>query len=157
ATLDRIRSLVIPPAWREVWICADPCGHLQATGRDARGRKQHRYHPRWRSVRDADKFGRMLDFGHALPALRRRVARALSLPGLPREKVLATIVRLLEQTCVRVGNEEYARSNHSYGLTTLRDQHAAVRRGELRLEFRGKSGRAHSCRVQDPRVARIVA
>lgn len=157
ATLRRLRTLAIPPAWRDVWICSDPCGHLQATGRDARGRKQHRYHPRWRAVRDAGKFDRLATFGRALPALRRRVSRALALPGLPREKVLAAIVRLLEQTCARVGNEEYARSNRSYGLTTLRDQHADVRRGQLLLEFRGKSGRVHRCEVRDRRVARIVA
>ena len=157
ATLARIRALAVPPAWRDVWICANPRGHLQATGRDARGRKQHRYHAGWRVRRDADKFARMLEFGRALPVVRRRVRRDLTRPGLPPEKVIATVVRLLEQTCIRVGNEEYARANHSYGLTTLHDGHVKIGRGELEFEFRGKLGVRHRCRVHDPRVARIVA
>src|SRR5690242_4657327 len=117
ADLKRIRALAIPPAWTDVWICPDPRGHLQATGRDARGRKQYRYHPRWREVRDEDKYGRLPEFGRALPAIRRRVSRDLSRPGLPREKVLAAIVKLLETTFIRVGNDEYARQNRSFGLT----------------------------------------
>jgi DNA topoisomerase-1 len=155
--LRRIEALAIPPAWRDVWICSDPRGHLQATGRDARGRKQYRYHRRWREVRDTGKFERMLAFGRALPAIRRRVAHALALRGLQQAKVVATIVRLLEETSLRVGNEEYARQNHSYGLTTLRDGHVAVARDALVFEFRGKLGRWQRCRVHDPRVARIVA
>jgi DNA topoisomerase I len=140
ATLARIRRLGIPPAWTEVRVCPDPLGHLQAVGRDARGRKQYRYHPRWREVRDATKYHRMLAFGRALPALRAAVARHLRLPGLPREKVLATVVRLLETTLIRVGNEEYARDNRSYGLTTLRDGHVHIRGEVVRFHFRGKSG-----------------
>jgi DNA topoisomerase-1 len=157
ATLRRIRALAVPPAWRDVWICADPRGHLQATGRDACGRKQHRYHPRWRALRDAGKFQRMLAFGRALPEIRRRVRRDLARRGLPHAKVVATIVRLLDETCMRVGNDEYARDNSSYGLTTLRNKHVEVKRGELIFEFRGKSGISYRCRVHDPRVARIVA
>jgi DNA topoisomerase-1 len=137
ATLARIRRLAIPPAYRDVWICPDPRGHVQATGRDARGRKQYRYHPRWREHRDETKFDRMLAFSRALPAIRRRVARDLARRGLPREKVLAAVVRLLEDTCVRVGNEEYARANDSYGLTTLRDGHVAVAGERMRFEFPG--------------------
>ena len=155
-TLRRIRALAIPPAYREVWICCDPAGHLQATGRDARGRKQYRYHARWRTVRDADKFGRLASFGAALPRLRRRVARDLRRPGLPRERVLATVVRLLETTLLRVGNEEYARANDSYGLTTLRNRHVAVTRDAIRLEFRGKHGVRQRARVSDARLASVV-
>lgn len=156
SVLLRIRKLAIPPAYENVWICPHANGHLQATGRDARGRKQYRYHPQWRQTRDATKFDRMLEFGHALPRIRRRVARDLRLRGLPREKVLATLVRLLECTLIRVGNEEYAKANGSFGLTTLRDRHAAVKGGTLFLEFRGKSGIAHRALVTDRSVARIV-
>src|ERR1700744_4323047 len=138
AQLARIRHLAIPPAYRDVWICNDPTGHLQATGRDARGRKQDRYHPEWRVHRDAAKFDRMLDFGRSLPRIRRRVAQDLRKPGLPKERVLATVVRLLERTLVRVGNEEYAKANGSFGLTTLRDRHVDVRGDRLTFEFRGK-------------------
>ncbi|HVY81842.1 MAG TPA: hypothetical protein VG994_12720 [Steroidobacteraceae bacterium] len=155
-TLARIRHLAIPPAYRDVWICAYPNGHLQATGRDARGRKQYRYHPRWRTHRDATKFDRMLAFGAALPRIRRRVGRDLRRPGLPREKVLATIVRLLECTLIRVGNEEYARTNGSFGLTTLRDRHVALNGGTVQLEFRGKSGIVQKVSIEDRSVARIV-
>ena len=155
-TLERIRKLAIPPAYRDVWICADPHGHLQATGIDARGRKQYRYHPLWREVRDAHKFARMLDFGRALPRIHRAVARDLRLRAMPREKVLATIVRLLESTLIRVGNDEYARSNHSYGLTTLRNRHVRLKGDELRFQFRGKHGIQHEIRIEDPRAAKVV-
>lgn len=154
--LRRIRSLVIPPAWREVWICEDPQGHLQATGRDARGRKQYRYHQRWREVRDENKYGRMLAFARLLPRIRKRIERDLALPGLPREKVLATVVRLLETTLIRIGNEEYAKTNHSFGLTTMRDRHARVEGTTVRFEFRGKSGVKHLVDLTDRRLARIV-
>jgi DNA topoisomerase I len=154
--LARIRRLAIPPAYRDVWICSDPQGHLQATGRDARGRKQYRYHPDWRTHRDAAKFDRMLEFGRSLPRIRRRVAQDLRKSGLPRERVLATLVRLLESTLVRIGNEEYARSNGSFGLTTLRDRHVSVRGATLTFEFRGKSGIAQSVSINDPVLARIV-
>ena len=155
-TRRRIRSLVIPPAWRDVWICPRADGHLQATGIDARGRKQYRYHPRWRAVRDEAKYDRVVAFALALPALRARVEADLALPGLPRRKVLATVVRLLEITCIRVGNEEYARSNHSYGLTTLRNHHVDVNGSRLRFHFRGKSGVFHDVTVTDRRLARIL-
>jgi DNA topoisomerase-1 len=154
--LRRIKSLVIPPAWSDVWICARADGHLQATGRDARGRKQYRYHPRWRSVRDETKYGRMMVFGRALPGIRKKVEADLALPGLPREKVLATIVRLLEVTLIRVGNEEYARTNHSFGLTTMRDQHLKVGRAALTFAFKGKSGVKHEIELADRGLARIV-
>jgi DNA topoisomerase-1 len=154
--IRRIRSLAIPPAYTDVWISPDPRGHVQATGRDARGRKQYRYHPRWREVRDATKFDRMGEFSRALPRIRRRLRRDLARAGLPREKVLATIVRLLEDTCIRVGNEEYAQTNGSYGLTTLRDGHVAIAGSEIRFEFRGKSGKRHRCRLRDRRLAKIV-
>lgn len=154
--LKRITSLGIPPAWTDVWICADPRGHLQATGRDARGRKQYRYHPRWREVRDETKYERMIAFGQALPALRERVDADLSLPGLPRDKVLAAVVRLLETTLIRVGNEEYARDNKSYGLTTMRDRHVKVDAGTIIFAFRGKSGKRHTISLSDRRLARIV-
>lgn len=154
--LRRIRSLVIPPAWTDVWICPDPNGHLQATGRDDRGRKQFRYHPRWRQVRDETKYHRMIAFGQALPAVRVRVERDLALPGLPREKVLATVVRLLEATLIRVGNEEYANQNGSFGLTTLRDRHVNVAGSAVRFAFRGKSGVKHAVDLHDRRLARIV-
>jgi DNA topoisomerase-1 len=156
ATLPRIRALAIPPPCQWVWVCGDPRGHLQATGRDARGRKQYRYHPRWREERDGTKYDRMVEFAQALPRLRRTVAADLRRPGLPREKVLAAIVRLLETTFMRVGNDEYARTNHSFGLTTLRDRHVDFGAGELHLHFRGKSGVFHRVHVHDPRLARVV-
>ncbi|MFC5460793.1 DNA topoisomerase IB [Massilia niabensis] len=156
ATLKRIKSLVIPPAWTDVWICPQANGHLQATGRDARGRKQYRYHPKWRSVRDDAKYERMINFGHALPMIRAEVDRGLKLPGLPREKVLATIVYLLEATMMRVGNEEYARTNKSFGLTTLRNRHVKVDGSDVEFRFRGKSGVYHKIHVQDRRLARII-
>lgn len=155
-TLRRIKSLAIPPAWTEVWICAQENGHLQATGRDARGRKQYRYHPKWREVRDEVKYERMIKFGQALPAIRREVDRALDLPGLPREKVLATIVYLLETTMIRVGNEEYARTNKSFGLTTLQRRHVRIDGSDIEFRFRGKSGVYHQVKVHDRRLARIV-
>jgi DNA topoisomerase-1 len=155
-TLRRIRSLVIPPAWQGVWICPIPNGHLQATGRDARGRKQSRYHPRWREVRDENKYERMMLFGAALPSIRKRVEHDLALPDLPREKLLATIVRLLETTFIRVGNTEYARTNHSYGLTTLRNKHVAVRSSTVTFNFQGKSGVEHTIDLEDRRLAKIV-
>jgi DNA topoisomerase-1 len=156
ATLARIKSLAIPPAWSEVWICAQANGHLQATGRDAKGRKQYRYHPKWRNVRDEVKYERMIKFGQALPAIRREVDRALKLPGLPREKVLATIIYLLETTMMRVGNEEYARTNKSFGLTTLRRRHVHVDGSDVEFRFRGKSGVFHKVKVHDQRLARII-
>jgi len=152
----RIRSLAIPPAWTDVWICPNPLGHLQATGRDARGRKQYRYHPQWRTVRDEAKYGRLLAFARALPAIRRRTSHDLSSPGLPREKVLAAVVQLLEKTLIRIGNDEYARENGSFGLTTMRDQHARINGGTVRFEFRGKSGIRHAVDLHDRRLARIV-
>jgi DNA topoisomerase I len=155
-TLKRIRSLAIPPAWTEVWICPQSNGHLQATGRDARGRKQYRYHAKWREVRDEVKYERMIKFGQALPAIRREVDRALDLPGLPREKVLATIVYLLETTMIRVGNEEYARTNKSFGLTTLRRRHVKIEGSDVQFSFRGKSGVYHKVKVHDRRLARII-
>lgn len=154
--LQRIRSLAIPPAYREVWICPSPNGHLQATGRDARGRKQYRYHALWRSERDASKFDRMQAFAQALPRIRRRVARDLADTTPGRNVLLATIVKLLDTTLARVGNDEYARENGSYGLTTLRGRHVRVRGSRLELMFKGKSGVAHQLAVQDARVARVV-
>jgi DNA topoisomerase-1 len=156
ATLARIRSLAVPPAWREVWICPTAEGHLQATGRDARGRKQYRYHPRWRLVRDETKYERMQVFGATLPRIRSRLRRDLALPGLPRDKVLATIVRLLETSRIRVGNEEYARNNKSFGLTTLRNRHVEIEGATLRFRFQGKSGKSHTVDVSDRRLARLV-
>jgi DNA topoisomerase-1 len=156
ADLKRIRALAIPPAWTHVWICRDPKGHLQATGRDARGRKQYRYHVDWRACRDETKFDRMQAFAGALPAIRARTAADIARAGLPREKVLATVVQLLEKSLIRVGNEEYAKTNRSFGLTTLRDQHVDVKGSTLRFEFRGKSGKRHSVDVNDRRLARIV-
>jgi DNA topoisomerase-1 len=155
-TLARIRSLAIPPAWTDVWICPLANGHLQATGHDDQGRKQYRYHPRWRAVRDETKYDRMIAFGQALPRIRAGVEQDLAQPGLPRSKVLATVVRLLETTLIRVGNEEYARENGSFGLTTLRNCHASVEGETVRFTFRGKSGICHSIRVNDRRLARIV-
>jgi DNA topoisomerase-1 len=156
AEIQRIRSLAIPPAWTDVWICPDPRGHLQATGRDARGRKQYRYHARWREVRDEVKYGRLIAFAQTLPRIRARVEADVKRRGLPREKVLAAVVQLLEKTLIRVGNEEYARENKSFGLTTMRDQHARVRGGSVRFEFRGKSGIGHAVDLRDARLARIV-
>lgn len=156
ATLQRIRSLVIPPAWRDVWICPTGNGHIQAIGRDARGRKQYRYHSRYREVRDEAKYGRMIAFGAALPKIREQIERDLSLPGLPKRKVVAAIVRLLDETCIRVGNEEYAKANKSFGLTTLRDRHADVRGQDIQLHFRGKSSQEHDITLHDRRLARIV-
>lgn len=156
STLRRIARLAIPPAYEKVWICPDPRGHLQATGRDARGRKQYRYHPDWRSTRDTHKFDRMIDFGAALSTIRRRVRRDLASPGLSRDKVLALIVALLDATRLRIGNNAYERDNRSYGLTTLRDRHADFRGGRLRLSFRGKGGTEHDLVVDDRRLARIV-
>ncbi len=155
-TLERIRKLAIPPAWTDVWLCPRPNGHLQATGRDARGRKQYRYHANWREVRDETKFGRMIAFGDSLPKIRERIDRDMSQRGLGREKVLATVVKLLETTLIRVGNKEYVKQNNYFGLTTLRDQHVDVDGSTLRFEFRGKSGKEHSVEVQDRRLARIV-
>jgi len=156
ATLKRIKSLVIPPAWTEVWICPQANGHLQATGRDARGRKQYRYHPKWRNVRDEVKYERMINFGKALPTIRAEVDKALKQPGLPRQKMLATIVYLLEATMMRVGNEEYARTNKSFGLTTLRNRHVKVDGSDVEFKFRGKSGVYHKIHVHDRRLARII-
>ncbi|MGH8216257.1 MAG: DNA topoisomerase IB [Rhodanobacteraceae bacterium] len=156
-TLSRIRALAIPPAYRDVWICLDPSGHLQATGRDARGRKQYRYHPQWRVYRDTEKYRRLLRFGRALPALRRRLRSDLAREGLPREKVLAVVVSLLLETRIRIGNDEYASSNHSYGLTTLRSRHVAfLRSGRARFHFRGKSGQVREVILDDRRLARLV-
>jgi DNA topoisomerase-1 len=154
--LHRIRSLVIPPAWTDVWICPSPRGHLQATGRDVRGRKQYRYHPKWREVRDGTKYGRMIEFGHALPLVRRRTDADLRLSGLPRRKVLAAVVKLLEKTFIRVGNDEYARDNRSFGLTTMRDGHVRISGSKVRFIFRGKSGVEHELELDDRRLANIV-
>jgi DNA topoisomerase-1 len=155
--LRRIASLAIPPAWAGVWVCPSARGHLQATGFDARGRKQYRYHPRWRAARDAAKYDRTIAFGRALPRIRARVTADLAQTGLSKERVLATVVRLLETTLIRVGNEEYARENKSFGLTTLRNRHVKVEGGTIRFSFRGKSGVRHDVRVSDRRLARIVA
>lgn len=155
-TLDRIRKLAIPPAWTEVWICPRANGHIQAVGRDQKGRKQYRYHERWREVRDSHKYDRVLAFGRALPKLRRRVEQDLQRPGLPREKVLAAVIAVMERTLIRVGNEEYAKTNKSFGLTTLRDRHVKVGRGDAVFEFRGKSGKVHKTGLNDRRLARIV-
>jgi len=156
-TLERIRALVIPPAWTEVWICADEDGHLQATGRDARGRKQYRYHQRWTAQRDSGKYGHTIDFALALPSIRRRVAADLKKAPLSREFVLATVVRLLEKTLMRIGNKEYARANKSFGLTTLQDQHVRITGGSMRFTFRAKSGIMQDIEVNDATLARIVA
>jgi DNA topoisomerase-1 len=154
--LQRIRSLGIPPAWTDVWICPIANGHLQATGRDARGRKQYRYHTRWRDVRDEVKYGRLIAFAETLPAIRRRTDNDLKRLGLPREKVLAAVVQLLEKTLIRVGNEEYARQNGSIGLTTMKDGHAKIAGGRVRFAFKGKSGISHAVDLDDRRLARIV-
>lgn len=156
AELERIKALGIPPAYNDVWICPYANGHLQATGRDARGRKQYRYHTRWREVRDENKYSRMLAFAAALATIRERIEADLALPGLPRAKVLATVVRLLETTAIRVGNAEYARQNRSFGLTTMRDRHVAVEGSKLHFKFRGKSGKRHTIDLKDRRLARIV-
>jgi DNA topoisomerase-1 len=156
ATLERIRKLAIPPAYTDVWISPDPEGHIQATGRDARGRKQYRYHPRWREVRDETKFARMAAFGRALPAIRQRVEADLRRRELCREKVLAAVVRLMELTLIRVGNDEYARTNKSFGLTTLRDRHVRFEGEAVKFVFKGKSGVTHETSVRDRRLARIV-
>lgn len=156
ATLERIKSLAIPPAYTDVWICPRANGHIQATGRDAKGRKQYRYHPAFREVREGTKYEHMLDFAKSLPALRKTIDEHMSLRGLPREKVLATVVHLLENTLIRVGNSDYAKQNKSYGLTTLRDPHVKVDGGELRFQFKGKSGKTWRLSVKDRRIARIV-
>jgi DNA topoisomerase I len=148
--------LAIPPAWTDVWISPNKEGHIQATGRDARGRKQYRYHPRWRSVRDEAKYGRLVEFARKLPHIRHRTERDLRRRGLPREKVLALVVRLLEETLIRVGNDEYARENRSFGLSTLRDRHVTVRGAEVKFSFRGKGGKEHEVEFRDRRLARLV-
>src|SRR5438046_491094 len=154
-TIGRIKRLAVPPAWSDVWICPDPRGHLQATGRDARGRKQYRYHPHWREVRDAVKYDRMLAFAEALPKIREQTDRDLERPGLPREKVLATIVRLLEDTRIRIGNDEYRKENGSYGLTTLRNRQVNVIGAEVRFTFSGKSGKKHTIEQHDRRISTV--
>lgn len=154
--IARINALAIPPAYVDVWICVDPHGHLQATGRDDRGRKQYRYHPRWRELRDADKYARLAAFAQALPRIRARVSRDLARPGMPREKIAAAVVRLLDSTLVRIGNAEYARDNASFGLTTLRKRHLSIEAGAARLRFVGKSGVEHDVRIDDARVLPIV-
>jgi DNA topoisomerase I len=156
ARILRINRLAIPPAYRDVWICPSPNGHLQATGRDDRGRKQYRYHERWREVRDENKYEKMVLFAQALPKIRRRINKDLALPSLPRKKVLATVVQLLERTFIRVGNEEYAKDNNSFGLTTMQNRHIDVEGAKLRFRFRGKSGRAHDIPFEDRRVAKII-
>src|SRR5437016_2938525 len=155
--LLRIKRLAIPPAWTDVWICPSPTGHIQATGRDARRRKQYRYHERWRELRDENKFDRLAEFAKALPKIRRRVALDIRLSGLPRQKMLATVVRLLERTFIRIGNEEYARENKSFGLTTIRNRHVKMKGDRLRFRFHGKSGRQHKVDITDRRIAKIVS
>lgn len=155
-TLARIRSLVIPPAWEEVWVCTEELGHVQATGRDQKGRKQYRYHASYRSSRDHNKFGRMLIFADSLPAIRERVSRDLRLQGLPRNKVLALIVRLLDRTCIRVGNEEYRRENGSHGLTTMHDRHVDIHGDKIQFHFKGKSGQVHDIELTDATLAKMV-
>jgi DNA topoisomerase I len=155
-TLARICSLVIPPAWQNVWICRDARGHIQAVGEDKRGRKQYRYHPEWRKVRNESKYDRLIDFAKVLPKIRKHTRRDMRKPGLPREKVVATVVQLLEVTLIRVGNEEYAKTNHSYGLTTMRDQHVDVQGTLVHFEFRGKSGIEHAIDLRDRKLAKII-
>lgn len=155
-TIRRIESLAIPPAYEDVWICPIPNGHIQATGRDAKGRKQYRYHPLWRTIRDQTKFTRMIVFSQALPTVRQRIEQDLALPGLPKQKVLAAIIKLMELTRIRVGNEEYARTNQSYGLTTMQDEHVDVAGSKIRFCFRGKSGVEHEIELNDRRLAKIV-
>jgi DNA topoisomerase-1 len=154
--IKRINALAVPPAYTDVWICPDPRGHLQATGRDARGRKQYRYHPRWREVRDANKYSRLRDFGQALPKLRKQLEALLAAPGFSRDKVMATVITLLDATLIRVGNTQYARDNRSYGLTTLRNRHVEVNGSAILFQFRGKSGIEHQITVKDRRLARII-
>lgn len=154
--IKRINALAVPPAYTDVWICPDPRGHLQATGRDARGRKQYRYHPRWREVRDADKYSRLRDFGLALPKLRKQLDALLATPGFSRDKVMATVITLLDATLIRVGNTQYARDNRSYGLTTLRNRHVEINGSAIMFQFRGKSGIEHQITVKDRRLARII-
>lgn len=156
ATLDRIKSLGIPPAWESVWICPKPNGHIQATGRDARGRKQYLYHPQWREARDETKFARLALFGASLPHIRKRTTADLAQPGLTQEKVLATVIQLLDLTLIRIGNEEYARANESYGLTTMRQSQVEVNGSKIQFEFQGKSDKRHTVAVRDPRLARII-
>lgn len=156
AEIARINALVIPPAYTDVWICPDPRGHLQATGRDARGRKQYRYHPRWREVRDENKYSRMIAFGMALPKVRKKIEAQLAEPGLGRDKVMATVISLLDATLIRIGNSQYARDNRSYGLTTLRNKHVEVHGSEISFQFRGKSGVEHEISVTDKRLAKVV-
>ena len=155
-TLGRIKRIAIPPAWEEVWICPSPRGHLQATGRDEKGRKQYRYHARWREVRDSAKYDRMMAFGRSLPKVRAHIGHDLRLPGLPRRKVLAAVVQLLERSLIRVGNDEYARENDSFGLTTMRDKHVVLKEASIQFQFRGKSGIHHTIDLHDRRLARIV-
>jgi len=155
-TLARIAALVIPPAYSDVWICADPQGHLQATGRDARGRKQYRYHEQWRELRDQHKYGRMLAFAQALPKLRSQLEAHLARPGLDREKVMALVVSLLDHTLIRIGNQRYLRDNQSYGLTTLRNRHVKVQGGTIRFQFRGKRGVEHDVTLHDRRLANLL-
>lgn len=154
--IKRLNALAVPPAYTDVWICADPRGHLQATGRDARGRKQYRYHPRWREVRDGDKHSRLLAFGTALPKLRQHLEAQLALPGHSRDKVMATVISLLDTTLIRIGNSQYARENRSYGLTTLRNKHVAVNGSAIAFQFRGKSGVEHQITIKDRRLARVI-
>lgn len=156
ALLNRIKSLGIPPAWEDVWICPQPNGHIQATGRDARGRKQYLYHPHWREARDETKFARLALFGASLPHIRKRTTADLAQPGLTQEKVLATVIQLLDLTLIRIGNEEYARANESYGLTTMRQSQVEVNGSKIQFEFQGKSGKQHTVAVRDPRLARII-
>jgi DNA topoisomerase I len=154
--IERIRKLAIPPAWTDVWICPSPLGHVQATGRDAKGRKQYRYHERFRALRDGAKYHHILRFGRKLPELRRTLARDLRRPGLEQSKVLSAVIELMQRTCMRVGNDRYAELNGSYGLTTLRDRHAKIRGSEVEFHFKGKSGKLHHVRLDDARLARIV-
>jgi DNA topoisomerase-1 len=156
STLNRIKALAIPPAYKNVWICPQPNGHIQATGLDERGRKQYRYHPKWREVRDENKYTRMMVFGQALPKIRARVEEDIKKPGFPREKVLAAIVQLLEKTAIRIGNEEYVKQNKSFGLTTFRNRHAKVEGADLRFKFKGKSGKYHDIELHDRRLARLI-
>lgn len=156
AEIKRINALVIPPAYTDVWICPDPRGHLQATGLDARGRKQYRYHPRWREVRDQSKYSRMIEFGLALPKVRKKIEAQLAEPGIGRDKVMATVISLLDATLIRIGNSQYARDNRSYGLTTLRNKHVEVHGNSIVFEFRGKSGVDHQVSVTDRRLAKVI-
>ncbi len=156
AEIERINALAIPPAYKDVWICPDPRGHIQATGLDERGRKQYRYHPKWREVRDETKFARTIEFARALPVIRARTEQDLKKPGFPREKVLATLVQLLEKTAIRVGNAEYARQNQSYGLTTMKNEHAEVESGQVHFHFKGKSGKWHDIDLQDRKLAAAI-